>query len=453
MANMGIWQNYLRPPKSVAEYDAEAVTARGNALGLQEQEGRINLLKQSQADDAAVRAAYQSAGGDQAKVVDSLTRGGQYKAVEAFKKSQLADEKVRADIAHVGAQTKQSGATAAKTEQETKFAAATQHAQALAGVNDPQDIVSYIDAGIQSGVFPAEKRELMLQKANQAPSVQAWVASQKQQAIPVLEDFKVKAEMSRAQLTADTQIRGQDIGANTARRGQDMTAGTAAAGRAQSAQQFGVTSGLSLDRLNFEQGISVADAGGPSQAAFTKQFGKVPPGYRWKPDGNAEAIPGGPADLKNNASTVAKVTDAQDVLSLLDQAGPLLDKSTGSYLGAAIDEAGRAVGGATGGAKAAAQLRALEGALISKMPKMSGPQSDKDVLLYKQMAGQIGDRTIPAEQKRAAMQTIREINNRHAGGAKPTSAMPPEDTQAREWATKNPGDPRAKQIMQRLGGG
>jgi hypothetical protein len=201
-------------------------------------------------------------------------------------------------------------------------------------------------------------------------------------------------------------------------------------------------------------GVAVTDAGGPSQAAFTKQFGKAQPGYRWKADGNAEAIPGGPADLKNNAGTVAKVTDAQDVLSLLDQAEPLLDKSTGSYLGAAVDEAGRAVGGATGGAKAAAQLRALEGALISKMPKMSGPQSDKDVLLYKQMAGQIGDRTIPAEQKRAAMQTIREINSRHAGGAaKPTGAMSPEDTQAMEWANKNPNDPRAKQIKQRLGGG
>ena len=33
------------------------------------------------------------------------------------------------------------------------------------------------------------------------------------------------------------------------------------------------------------------------------------------------------------------------------------------------------------------------------------------------------------------------------------SALSPEDAQAREWATKNPMDPRAKQIMQRLGGG
>ena len=61
-----------------------------------------------------------------------------------------------------------------------------------------------------------------------------------------------------------------------------------------------------------------------------------------------------------------------------------------------------------------AKLKALEGALISKMPKMSGPQSDKDVLLYKQMAGQIGDSTIPAPTKRAAIETIKDIQKRYA---------------------------------------
>jgi hypothetical protein len=151
------------------------------------------------------------------------------------------------------------------------------------------------------------------------------------------------------------------------------------------------------------------------RADATANGGKPPPGYRWKPDGSMEAIPGGPADVKASAAPAAKVADAMDVLALLDQAGPLIDKSTNSYAGKMYDEGKRVFGGSTGGAEAAAQLRALEGALIAKMPKMSGPQSDKDVLLYKQMAGQIGDDTIPAPRKKAAMQTIREINNRHAG--------------------------------------
>jgi hypothetical protein len=119
--------------------------------------------------------------------------------------------------------------------------------------------------------------------------------------------------------------------------------------------------------------------------------------------------------LKGKGATNSKVGDATDVLALLDQADPLIDKATSSYVGKARDEAARVVGASTGGAQAAAQLKALEGALIAKMPKMSGPQSDKDVLLYKQMAGQIGDATIPADTKRAAMKTIRQINERNAG--------------------------------------
>lgn len=141
---------------------------------------------------------------------------------------------------------------------------------------------------------------------------------------------------------------------------------------------------------------------------------KAPPGYRWKPDGSLEPIPGGPQDMKSG-SLSAKQADAKDVLSLLDMAEPLIKKATGSYAGAGADMAANVFGFSTEGANAASQLQALEGMLVSKMPKMSGPQSDKDVLLYKQMAGQIGDPTVPASRKQAAMQTIRQINERYAG--------------------------------------
>ena len=103
------------------------------------------------------------------------------------------------------------------------------------------------------------------------------------------------------------------------------------------------------------------------------------------------------------------------MLSLLDMAEPLIKKATGSYAGAGADMAANVFGFSTEGANAASQLQALEGMLVSKMPKMSGPQSDKDVLLYKQMAGQIGDPTVPAARKQAAIQTIRKINQMYAG--------------------------------------
>lgn len=115
------------------------------------------------------------------------------------------------------------------------------------------------------------------------------------------------------------------------------------------------------------------------------------------------------------ASTPTGVKDANEALALIRQAEQIIPASTGSYAGSIVDQAGRVFGVSTSGDKAAAQLKALEGALVSKMPKMSGPQSDKDVLLYKQMAGEIGDPTIPNERKMAALEVIKEIQQRHAG--------------------------------------
>lgn len=184
---------------------------------------------------------------------------------------------------------------------------------------------------------------------------------------------------------------------------------------------------------------------------------KAPSGYRWKPDGSLEPIPGGPQDLKAGSQS-AKQADAKDVLSLLDMAEPLIKKATGSYAGAGADMAANVFGFSTEGANAASQLQALEGMLVSKMPKMSGPQSDKDVLLYKQMAGQIGDPTVPASRKQAAMQTIRQINERYAGNQSPQQASSGTDLSradreaslknARNAILRNPSQKAA--IIQRL---
>jgi hypothetical protein len=119
------------------------------------------------------------------------------------------------------------------------------------------------------------------------------------------------------------------------------------------------------------------------------------------------------ANLTANKDTIQQLKDTQDIFSILDQAQPLLTQATNSTAGNAVDKLGQMFGVSTKGAEAGAQLKALQGALVAKMPKMSGPQSDKDVQLYREMAGQIGDPTIPHEQRAAAMQTIRSINEKY----------------------------------------
>lgn len=122
-------------------------------------------------------------------------------------------------------------------------------------------------------------------------------------------------------------------------------------------------------------------------------------------------------------ATVKREGAAKRTLPLLDEADKLIDQATGSYLGAGIDMAGRAVGLSTGGAEATAKLKVLEGGLMLHQPRMGGPQSDKDVMLYRQMAGQIGDPTVPAPTKKAALQTIRQIQEKYAG-KQPTTPQP-----------------------------
>lgn len=155
---------------------------------------------------------------------------------------------------------------------------------------------------------------------------------------------------------------------------------------------------LARERLSFDQG------GGAGQEKPQYKDGQwVMPPRGMLPGQSIPAMP------------PTGVRDANEALAIINQARKIIPKATGSYAGVAADHIGRAFGGSTDGDIATGQLQALEGALVAKMPKMSGPQSDKDVALYKQMAGVIGDPTITRKRKLAALQTVEEIQRRYAG--------------------------------------
>jgi hypothetical protein len=140
-----------------------------------------------------------------------------------------------------------------------------------------------------------------------------------------------------------------------------------------------------------------------------------------------DASSGAPLGGAANNTTQQRVADATDAIDIIAEAEKYIKDATGSFLGAGRDIAARAFGVSTTGAENAARLQAMEGMLVSKMPKMSGPQSDKDVLLYKQMAGQIGDPTIPTATKQAALETIKSLQRKYAG-------LPPEQPATRPAA-------------------
>lgn len=124
------------------------------------------------------------------------------------------------------------------------------------------------------------------------------------------------------------------------------------------------------------------------------------------------------AQPKGANSTVASQNEEKQRISrvnaVLDEIQGILPQATASYAGRGIDLLARGVGLATPGDVATGKLGTLGGQLVALMPKMSGPQSDKDVAMYKQMAGQLDDPTIPLQVRQAALETIRSLNNKYA---------------------------------------
>lgn len=130
------------------------------------------------------------------------------------------------------------------------------------------------------------------------------------------------------------------------------------------------------------------------------------------------------------AETGKRTFNMQGINEIINRAEIVLSgrqPPTGSYMGWAVDQAGQIVGYSPAGANEATELEAIGGALVAKMPRMEGPQSDYDRQMYIQMAGRIGDRTLPVDQRLTALRAVRglwgkyeSLNTGTAGAASPT---------------------------------
>jgi hypothetical protein len=127
------------------------------------------------------------------------------------------------------------------------------------------------------------------------------------------------------------------------------------------------------------------------------------------------------ADLATAAQK--KYVDATTTLGLLDEAEALLDKSTGSSIGAARDAGAAVFGHSTEGAKAIASLQPIAASLTLAVPRMEGPQSDADRLLYQKAAGDFANPNVPVPTRKAAMVQMRRLATkyRQTGGMSPAS--------------------------------
>lgn len=144
----------------------------------------------------------------------------------------------------------------------------------------------------------------------------------------------------------------------------------------------------------------------------------------------AEGSAEGKARGEVTGGIITKGSNAISTKKALEIAEPLIDVATGSATGNARDKVAAFFGKATTGAEAIAELKVLQANLMTSMPRMEGPQSDRDVQLYREAAGQIGDPNVPAPIKKAAVKTIKQIQDRYIERAGEGAAAPP--TQVRK---------------------
>lgn len=156
------------------------------------------------------------------------------------------------------------------------------------------------------------------------------------------------------------------------------------------------------------------EANNIQQQSARTQIMQTPEGLIAIDKGRNQAVPvtmGGSPVRSEDA--MKKTANAKTVLSLLDEAEKILPSSTGSAIGAGVDMAAGAAGMSTKGAQSIARLKSIEGQLIASMPRMEGPQSDADRLLYQQSAGDLANSMKPVKTRQAAAETLRKLQQKY----------------------------------------
>lgn len=114
----------------------------------------------------------------------------------------------------------------------------------------------------------------------------------------------------------------------------------------------------------------------------------------------------------------AKITDAKrygQITETTNRALELLNSGpTGSGFGSLVDSGVGFFGASTKSADIASKLETLGGWMTANVPRMEGPQSDKDTAQYRIMAAQVGDRKVPIPQRIEAAKELQFLQNKYA---------------------------------------
>ena len=276
MADDNIFQQYLRPPKSVMEYtseydaaDARKQTLRQNALELAAGQQKYDDGVQSRTRADQLRQALmglpQGATDDQRiQAMRGTASPEGFAAADALEKSLIERRK---GIAAAG----KDDAETAKTKLAQAVALHNFQSQKLATIQSPADALAWADESRAMGLFSQpgqyERGVAAIQAAAQDPQAFAqWKARAMQGGQSVTEQLQQQFERLKEQ---------------------------------ERVRQFGATEARIREEGAANRGVTIAGQNkADARAREALSQGRIPTGYRANPDGTLAPIPGGPADPK-----------------------------------------------------------------------------------------------------------------------------------------------------------
>jgi hypothetical protein len=163
-----IYQNWLRPPKSVQEYDDESQQRDLNQLQMQSQRMQVNALRQGQQDDERLRN-FLSGGAD---LSTPQGRAGLYAASPVKASAILKDQ---ADLARTQAQTDEANAKTQQTKYEFNRKKLEHGIQSLTSASTPEAARQAITDGVAQGFWTmGEAQQRMAQVPMDQQAYQQW---------------------------------------------------------------------------------------------------------------------------------------------------------------------------------------------------------------------------------------------------------------------------------------
>lgn len=406
-----IYQNFLRAPKSIQEYDNESDQQQQNALALQNAKIQQNALQQQQADSATYRNALKGFGSDATANYNTLIRAGLGAQAEAYKKNATDQEKVKADAdkARFDAAAKKID-IAGQAFNYVRLNPTLDNANAVIdylgqnGIYSPEQVAQYKAQVQQNPDGIGNLAEMAFRSALNTKEQLANIQTRNLGGTTdTLSIDPVTGATKTVNSVRNTVSPGDLLQAETTRRGQDLTD--------KRARDFNAVQ-VEANNIKRDEKKATQDLTKNSQiASFDTMLGTLDrlskhPGLS-RSVGIVGALPTMPGSDSANFQAELNTFQSQAFLPMVAQL---------KGMGALSDAEGK-------------KLTAAVGALDPKM----GEQAFRD---------SVARITSDMEDARA----------RVSGQPRtPQPKLSAQDQQAADWANANPNDPRAAQIKKRLG--